>query len=93
MPKTAVYDDGCHLIKYLHNHIEKDLIATNAAKELAQVKFSVDRTHFRNHVGSWCRANMNPEDNPCISLELFFRCIYCTFSSSKRKYRSRRSVV
>ncbi|CAF4839279.1 unnamed protein product [Rotaria sp. Silwood1] len=65
IPKTGVYDDGCHLIEYLHNHIGKDLIATNAAKELAQVKFSVDRTHFRNHVGSWCRANMNPDKNPC----------------------------
>ncbi|CAF4273840.1 unnamed protein product [Rotaria socialis] len=64
IPKTAVYDDGCHLIEYLHNHIGKDLTATPAAKELAKVKFSVDRTHFRNHVGSWCRLNMNPNDNP-----------------------------
>jgi hypothetical protein len=64
VPKAAVYDDGCHLIKYLHRHIGKDLTATNAAKALAEVKFSVDRIHFRNHVGSWCRANMNPDDNP-----------------------------
>ncbi len=68
VPKTAVYDDGCHLIKYLHKHIGKDLIATDAAKKLAEVKFSVDRTHFRNHVGYWCRKNMNPEDNPCMLL-------------------------
>jgi hypothetical protein len=66
VPNTAVYDDGCHLIQYLHNHIGKDLTATNAAKELAQVRFSVDRTHFRNRVGSWCRSNMNPDDNPCM---------------------------
>lgn len=64
MPKAAVYDDGCHLIEYLHKHIGKDLAATKAAQALAAVKFSVDRTHFRNHVGSWCRANMNPDNNP-----------------------------
>ncbi|CAF5156190.1 unnamed protein product, partial [Rotaria magnacalcarata] len=37
IPKTAVYDDGCHLIEYLHNHIGKDLTATPAAKELAKI--------------------------------------------------------
>ncbi|CAF3328592.1 unnamed protein product [Rotaria socialis] len=52
VPKTAVYDDGCHLIEYLHKHIGKDLVETYAGKALSQIKFSVDRTHFRNHVGS-----------------------------------------
>ncbi|CAF3182931.1 unnamed protein product [Rotaria socialis] len=66
VPKTAVYDDGCHLIEYLHKHIGKDLAETYAAKALSQIKFSVDRTYFRNHVGSWCRANMNPDKNPLL---------------------------
>ncbi|CAF4176287.1 unnamed protein product [Rotaria magnacalcarata] len=66
VPKTAVYDDGCHLIEYLHKHIGKDLAEAYAAKALSQIKFSVDRTHSRNHVGSWCRANMNPDKNPLL---------------------------
>lgn len=32
------------------------------------MKFSVDRTHFKNHVEKWCRANMNPVDNRRKSL-------------------------
>ncbi|CAF4567428.1 unnamed protein product [Rotaria socialis] len=67
IPKTAAYDDGCHLVEYLHKHLGKDLNSTAAANSLAQVKFSVDRTHFRNHVGTWCRANMNPNDNPLLT--------------------------
>jgi hypothetical protein len=60
---AGCYDDGCNLIKYLHKHIGNDLNATDAAVILSNIKFSVDRTHFKNHVGKWCRANMNPADN------------------------------
>ncbi|CAF3600940.1 unnamed protein product [Rotaria socialis] len=63
LPPAGCYDDGCHLVKYLHNHIGKDLKATDAARILFDVKFSVDRTHFKNHVGKWCLTNMNPADN------------------------------
>ncbi|CAF3075538.1 unnamed protein product [Rotaria sp. Silwood2] len=62
-PSAGCYDDGCHLIQYLHKHIGKDLKATDAALTLSNVKFSVDRTHFKNHIGKWCLANMNPADN------------------------------
>ena len=60
---AGCYDDGCHLIKYLHKHIGNDLNATDAAVILSNIKFSVDRTHFKNHVGKWCLANMNPAHN------------------------------
>ncbi|CAF2117760.1 unnamed protein product [Rotaria magnacalcarata] len=63
LPPAACYDDGCQLVQYLHNHIGKDIVATDAATLLSNVKFSVDRTHFKNHVGEWCLANMNPDDN------------------------------
>jgi hypothetical protein len=65
LTSAGCYDDGCHLIKYLHNHIGNDLKATDAAVLLSNVKFSVDRTHFKNHVGHWCRTHMNPNDNRC----------------------------
>ncbi len=60
---AGCYDDGCHLIKYLHKHIGNDLKATDTAVILSNVKSSVDRTHFKNHIGKWCLANMNPADN------------------------------
>ncbi|CAF1522398.1 unnamed protein product, partial [Rotaria magnacalcarata] len=60
LPPAGCYDDGCHLVKYLRNHIGKDLKATDlkatdAAQILSNIKFSVDRTHFKYHVGKWCR--------------------------------------
>jgi hypothetical protein len=66
IPAAGCYDDGCHLVKYLHNHIGKDLKRTPAATALSAVKFSVDRTHFKNHVGKWCITNMNPANNRCV---------------------------
>lgn len=60
------YDDGCSLVRFVQNRLGKSLNATPAASTLAQVKFSVDRTHFRNHVGDWCRKHMNPDQNEGI---------------------------
>ncbi|CAF4988097.1 unnamed protein product, partial [Rotaria socialis] len=31
LPPAGCYDDGCYLVQYLHNHIRKDLVATDAA--------------------------------------------------------------
>ncbi|CAF3442820.1 unnamed protein product [Rotaria socialis] len=66
LPPAGCYDDGCYLVQYLHNHIRKDLVATDAATVLSNVKFSVGRTHFKNHVGEWCLAHMNPDDNKLL---------------------------
>lgn len=63
IPSVGCYDDGCRLVKYIHNNIGKRLNSTTALQALLNVKFSVDRTHFRNHVGKWCRANMDPNQN------------------------------
>ncbi len=82
LPPAGCYDDGCNLIKYLHKHIGNDLKATNAAVSLSKVKFSVDRTHFKNHVGKWCRANMNPADNRRkLLLKEILKCIHDLFSA------------
>ncbi|CAM4793118.1 unnamed protein product [Rotaria magnacalcarata] len=62
---TIVYDDGCHLVKYVKNHIGRDLTKTSAMELLASTPISVDRSHFRNHVGDFSRQNMNPDKNPC----------------------------
>ncbi|CAF0765268.1 unnamed protein product [Adineta steineri] len=38
---TLIYEDGC-LVTYVHNHIERDLILTNALKLLASSLVSLD---------------------------------------------------
>ena len=50
---TVVYDDGCHLVKYVKNHIGRDLAKTSEMELLASTPISVDRSHFRNHVGEF----------------------------------------
>lgn len=65
-----MYDDGCHLAEYLHNHFGLDLASTAASSVLKQTPFSIDRAHFKNHVGRWCRDNMNPDRNTCIVVSL-----------------------
>ncbi|CAF1933987.1 unnamed protein product [Rotaria magnacalcarata] len=64
---TVVYDDGCHLVKYVKNHIGRDLAKTSAMELLASTPISVDRSHFRNHVGDFSRQNMNPDKNPLLN--------------------------
>ncbi|CAF5105539.1 unnamed protein product [Rotaria magnacalcarata] len=64
---TCVYDDGCHLVKYIKNHIGADLSQTPAMLLLDSTPISVDRSHFRNHVGTFCRKTMNPDKNPRLN--------------------------
>lgn len=63
IPSAGCYDDGCRLVRYVHKRLGASLNPTPAAVTLSKVQFSVDRTHFRNHVGVWCRENMDPAKN------------------------------
>lgn len=73
---TLVYDDGCHLVAYVRNHIGQELNRTPALELLASTPISVDRLHFKNHVGSFCRLEMNPDTNRCKSLVCVTFLIY-----------------
>ncbi|CAF4546184.1 unnamed protein product, partial [Rotaria socialis] len=66
-PKCGVYDDGCHLVAFIRNHYGADLRTTSASTVLYGTQFSVDRTHFRGHVGRWCRTHMNPDKNKMLN--------------------------
>ena len=71
---TCVYDDGCHLVQYIKRNKGKSLAATPAIELLDSTPISVDRSHFRNHIGSFCRRTMNPDENPCQYEEFHFCC-------------------
>ena len=62
-PSYAIYDDGCHLVQFIKNHLGHDFRKMRATQCLDQIKCSVDRVHFKNQVGTWCRCNMNSDKN------------------------------
>ncbi len=81
---TCVYDDGCHLVRYVKNHIGQELVKTPAMELLDSTPISVDRSHFRNHVGTFCRRTMNPDKNPCS---------YCPISHLSNQFNFLRLVL
>ena len=48
--KCIVYDDACHLKRQ----------NLNSLPNLQKLETKVDRFHFTNHIGEWCRKNMDP---------------------------------
>ncbi|CAF1016734.1 unnamed protein product [Adineta ricciae] len=66
LASTCVYDDGCHLVRYIKNHIGREINKTPAMILLDSTPISIDRSHFRNHVGTFCRTTMNPDKNPLL---------------------------
>jgi hypothetical protein len=94
-PPCGIYDDGCHLVKFVRNHYGNDLAETTASKILYETRFSVDRTHFKGHVGRWCRSNMNPDKNPSKMLPafVFSLCPFSLTSAQRCEYPSCGAVV
>ncbi|CAF1503676.1 unnamed protein product, partial [Adineta steineri] len=67
-PKIACYDDGCHLVRYVHKNVGKLIVDTTASNVLKSTKFYIDKSHFKNHVGDWCKKNMSPYSNHDLDL-------------------------
>ena len=55
-PKVLVYDDACHLKKFLLNRPNSILCRTL----LRGMEIVCDRFHFPNHTSKWCKANVDP---------------------------------
>ncbi len=63
-PKMIIYDDACHLAKYIlnkNNTGKRFDNSTERAKKLSSMKFAVDRFHFLTHTNLWCKNNCNPD--------------------------------
>ena len=50
-------------MEFIRKHYGQDLKCTSASKLLHETQFSVDRMHFKEYVGRWCRAHMNSYKN------------------------------
>jgi len=64
IPKIVVYDDACHMAKYVLNKNvtgTKFDNSTERSKKLSNMKFAVDRFHFQSHTDSWCKQNCDPD--------------------------------
>lgn len=55
-PKVLVYDDACHLLKFLQNRPNSILCRAL----LRGMEICCDRFHFPNHKSAWCKANVDP---------------------------------
>ena len=58
-PEVLAYDDACHLLRFwqLRQHSSKFLQWLLSFK---RVQLVVDRFHFRNHVGKFCKQWVDP---------------------------------
>ena len=52
--KCIVYDDACHLKRHV------DSRTSAIYPNLQKLEMKVDRFHFPNHIGKWCKNNMDP---------------------------------
>ena len=74
--KVLVYDDVCHLVAFALKQKVRHQSATT--EFFSQLKFAIDRFHFRNHVDQHCHENYNPKNveelksvNTVVCEELF----------------------
>ena len=58
--KHIIYDDACHLCLYSTN--KKIANKTDTTKFFSELKFVIDRFHFRNHIDPWCQENCDPDE-------------------------------
>ena len=58
-----LYDDACHLWPYSL----KQAFFSAATKYLSTVQMRVDKLHFPNHRGKWCKEHCDPKKEPGLS--------------------------
>ncbi len=61
-PGHILYDDACHLSKYVTNKAsEKFNNTTERGKIIASSIIACDRFHFCSHVDPWCKSHCDPD--------------------------------
>ena len=61
LPEFILYDDACHLAKWITNKASTDFNnKTFRGNILASKKIVCDLFHFKTHVDNWCRKNCDP---------------------------------
>ena len=90
-PEVLVYDDACHLSMFLINRLGRFGRSILAAFLLSyhRVKIAVDKLHWKNHTGLFCRRNNNPYKIQALDRAKTERCeeTFQWLSKSKHFYR------
>ena len=62
-PQVLAYDDACHLGMFLLNRLGRfgNSVVAWFLLVKEKVELCVDRYHWRNHTGAWCKRNVNPQ--------------------------------
>ena len=63
-PKVIAYDDACHLLRFWQLREAK---STFVSWVLNSLELVVDRFHFRNHVGKFCKQWVDPSKCEALS--------------------------
>ena len=90
-PAVLAYDDACHLSMYLLNRLKRFGRSALAVFILVHMKMKivVDKFHWRNHTGKFCKENNNPYECPMIKGRRTERCeeTFQWLSGGKHIYR------
>ena len=91
-PAVLAYDDGCHLSMYLLNRLGRFGRSVLAVYLLVyhKVKIVVDKFHWKNHTGIFCKRNNDPYECPDIVGRRTERAeeTFSWLARSKHLYRS-----
>ncbi len=60
LPRIVLYDDCCHLIKYLIDYYDYTIHKTPASNWLMHCQFAIDKLHWPNHKDEWCQRYLSP---------------------------------
>ena len=58
-PEVLAYDDACHLLRFWQNRVNKSAFV-QWLLQFKHVQLVVDRFHFKNHIGKFCKMWVGP---------------------------------
>ncbi|CAF1231773.1 unnamed protein product [Didymodactylos carnosus] len=67
LPNVVCYDDACHLRRFSWNTKRNLKHETKPSQKLAQMDFTIDKFHIKNHKEPWCLKHMDPYQHPVVS--------------------------
>ena len=64
MPEFIVYDDACHLRRFVEK--SNRIKTTERLESFSKYKFVVDKLHIQGHIELWCHQNCHPRLHPSL---------------------------
>ena len=87
----VIYDDGCHLHKYIHNPCRSQL--TKAAQAMCDLNVVIDGMHMKGHIDGWCKRTCDPKLFPELNDVSMHACVSGCVSVSVRGRRKCNQMI